>query len=347
MLHGEYFMKMTGKFTKSYENILEERASNSSLELIKSETDFTEIIKSESIPEMISKAQAMVPAIHKKMMLEPEGLPEQFKEKWLKTVDEARHSMEIVPQRRTLTEKTMAVLQSNRHPTASAKFHQANLEQATYAGMLIDLQFNYMEDKIKLEERFYKYQQKMKQLEDLKALEEDVFLLEKELQREQIALVKDAMGLAGTQTRMQNMREEIAEWSDLKQELYQEAQAAGEIWSPDAIDGSAGLQEIPLVLRHFQNFLIQVQQPEGSDISSVLNIQGLCLTAFQNGLKKQKLGLYVASLSIDQIKLLWKSLYGIDVEIERIPGFIMMKSNNFNYIFPETFAAWNDLHKPV
>ena len=341
-------MKMTGNFTKSYEQILEEQKTGTSKELIKVTPDTTAIIRAGSVTDMIKLAHEMIPDLNKKMIGDTEGLPAVFQEKWLATVDEALHSMETVPQRRTLTEKKLAVLQTNRHPTASAKFHQAKLEQASYTGQLVDLQFSYQDSKIKMEERLYKFEKNMEKLKRKQEAGDDTFLLEKKLEREKIALVKMAMDLAGTQNRMQNIREEIAEWTDIKALLYQEAEQAGEFWSPNTIDGEEGYQEISLVLRHFQNFIMQVQQGDGGDISSVLNIQGLCLTAFEDGLKSNKLGLYLAKLPDSHIILMWKKLYGIDIVVERGDGFLVIRRDDTNVlVLPTSIANWKKMQERV
>lgn len=339
-------MKLTGEFTKSYEEILKDRKEGKSTELVKVEPTELILKQSHSVTEMVKAAHEVMPAVHKKILMDEEGLPEVFKEKWLASIEDGQHAMEIVPQRRTLSEKSLAVLQVNRFITPGARFHQANLEQASYTGQLIDLNLNYQTSKIELEEKLYKYQKKMEKLEKAKEADEDTFLLEKKMQKEQIALVRMAMDLAGTQKRMQNLREEIAEWTDIKEKLYKEAMDSGEIWSPDTVDGPAGLQEIPLVLRHIQNFLIQIQHGEGSDISSVLNIQGLVLTAFENGLKENKLGLYLDKLPEAQIQLVWKHLYGTNIQVQKLDGFMVINTNNSQLIFPTTLQNWENMRNP-
>jgi hypothetical protein len=338
---------------KKYEDILETRKNNETQSLMKIETvDERALTEVKSVEEALALAGNYVPAVQKKILASEIGLPAERKEKWLKTIDENLHDMEIVPQRRTMTEKKLAVLQTNRHPTAGAKFHQAVLESSAYAGMLMSEVLSYEKQKIKLEKKFYFYKKKVEELEQKKEQGEDTFILEKNLEIKRLTLTQDIIDLKNSEKSLQNKREELIEWSELKEELYREAMAKNEIWSPDAVDGEAGLQEIPLILRHFQNFIILKTQPAesgGGDISSVLNIEGLALTAFEEGLKKNKLGLYVSQLKDEHIKILWLHLYGKQVEIKRIPSYILFgfDDGTSDMCFPTNLNNWQEFNKII
>ncbi len=257
---------------------------------------------------------------------------------------EALHSIEIVPNRRTKTEKTLAVLQSNRHVTAGAQFHQANLEQSVYTGQLLDNNLGLKSAKIELEKMLYKYNKKKENIVQMQLSGVDAFLEEKNLELYQLKVVKKIMELKGAQSRNQMLRDEIQEWSEIKEELYQDAQNAGEVWSSEGVD-EGGSQEVPLALRHFQNFLIQAQQPDGGDISSVLNIQGLALTAFKVGMRTNKLGMFLCQLSDPQISLMWEKLYGKNVEVIRSDELITfhLKDDQSYLTFPVTVASYNKM----
>jgi hypothetical protein len=329
---------------KKYEEILEKRRSNDTQSLIKIEpVDERALTEVKSVEEALALASSFVPAVQKKILASEIGLPTEKKEQWLKTIDESMHDMEIVPQRRTMTEKKLAVLQSNRHPTASAKFHQAVLESSSFAGMLMSEVLSYEKQKIKLEKKFYLYKKKVKELEDRQAKGEDTFILEKNLEIKRLDLTQDIISLKNLEKSLQNKREELMEWSELKEDLYNEAMAKNEFWSPDSVDGPEGFQEVPLVLRHLQNFIILKQQPGevSSDISSVLNIEGLALTAVENGLKSNKLGFYFKDLSDDHIKLIWACIYGQQIEVKRDERFIFIALENDKVlVLPTTLESY-------
>lgn len=327
--------------TKKYKDILEEKSDSQAL--IKIDIDQAALTKVKSVDEALAVADKFVPALQKKVLMSEIGLPEEKREKWLATIDESLHAMSIVPTRRTMTEKTAAVLQQNRFPTASAKFHQAVLESSTFAGILIQETFDYETAKLRLEKKFYKYQ---KQLKELQRLQEDpnadTFLLEKDLDIKRIALTKEVINLKNLQNQLQNKREELIEWSEIKKELYEEANANGEIWSPDAIDGEAGLQEIPMAMRHLLNYVILKQNPSDGDISSVLNIEGLALTAMREGMRKGKLGFYLKDLTEEQVKVIFLGIYGWHVDIQQIDGFVSYTNiaTKEQLVFPTTLENW-------
>lgn len=330
---------------KTYEEILKEQNENKNTDLIKIDIDRNALINVKNIDEALAVANKFVPELQKQVFTSEVGLPAEKKQQWLKTIDESMHAMEIVPQRRTMTEKLSAVLQQNRFPTAAAKFHQAVLESSSYAGMLLDETFGYEEFKIKLEKKFYKYQKKLQELQKKQDEGEDTFILEKDLDILKLRLTKEIISLKHMEKGLQNKREELMEWSEIKKELYQEAMQNGEIWSPDAIDGDVGFQEIPLALRHLQNFLILKQNPSDGDISSVLNIEGLALTAVRQGMKTNRLGLYISSLNDEQISLIFKYIYGWDVVLQRPNGFLVINHGENQMIFPTTLETFNLIKK--
>ncbi len=332
---------------KTYEQILEERLNGTSTELVKVDLDSKALTKAQTVDEALALAKDFTPILNKKLLCSEVGLPEDRREKWLATVDESLHAMQIAPSRRTITEKRLAVLQANRHPTSGARFHQSVLESSVQAGQLMESIFGYEEGKIRLEKKLYKYKKKQEKLEAMAARGDDTFLFEKDLEIQRLRLTKEIMALKGSEQNMQSLREELMEWSDIKTELYQEAMAKGEVWSPDAVDGQVGFQEIPLVLRFFTNYLTLKQNPSEGDISSVLNIEGLCLTGMQDGMKTNKLGLYMSPLSDDQIQVIFEGIYGWKTEIRRIPNFLMIKNlgSGQELIYPTTFEMWENMQK--
>ncbi len=335
---------------KKYEEIVSEKVENTATGLMilpkVDENKLVPLINARNTQELVVAAKNFFPDFHVATLAEA-NVAIGKEDKWLATVDEAFHSLETLPQIRTLTEKKLSVLQQNRHPTASSKFHQSKLEQGVFTSQLLANQKDIKISKIKLEKMLYLYGKRKDIIEKMISKDEDTFIKEKNLELFKIKIMDLISEIVGLYKRNEHLSQEIMEWSDIKDQLYKEAQADGEIWSPDEIDGDAGYQEISLVIRHFQNFLIQIQQPDGSDISSVLNIQGLCLTAFQNGLKTNKLGIYFKGLSDEQISLLWKHLYGIEVAIGRTDDFMLIKSAKQEYVFPLNVQMWNKVQEKL
>ncbi len=328
---------------KTYKEILDNKENKK--ELIRIDIDQTALTKVKNIDEALALADQFIPHLQKKILTSEMGLSSDKRDQWLSVVDESMHAMEIVPQRRTITEKTQAVLQQNRFPTASAKFHQAVLESSAYTGMIIDETFSYETSKLKLEKKFYKYQKQLEKLQNRQSAGEDTFLEEKDLEIKKILLTKEIMSLKASERAIQNKREELIEWSNIKKELYDEAMANNEIWSPDSIDGDAGLQEVSLAQRHLGNYVILKQNPSEGDISSVLNIEGLALTAVREGMKKNKLGLYINLMTDEQIEVIFLGIYGWNVAVERKEGFIGIKNLSTEQIlvYPTTLAIWQQM----
>jgi hypothetical protein len=326
---------------KKFKEILEEQNSETQ-DLTPAKINVNALTQAKSVDEALALATDFVPQLNKKLLSSEVGLPIEKKEKWLKTIDESLHATEIAPQRRTMTEKTASVLQQNRFPTAGAKFHQAILESSVYTYQLIDETFAYEEKKLELEKDFYNYQKNAANLEERQGRGLDTFLEERDLAIEKLKLTKAIMSLKSQEKSLQNKREELMEWSDIKKDLYQEAVMNKEIWSPDTIDGDVGLQEIPLAMRHLQNFLMLKQNPSEGDISSVLNIEGLALTAIKQGMKNGRLGLYMSQMSEAQIKLVFLHIFGWDVLVVRADGKICISDEYKGVLleYPETLDGF-------
>lgn len=327
---------------KTYEQILEERrAGTGSKDTGLVKVDHTSLIQAKDMTEMLKLADELVPQVNKSLMLNEVGLPAERREQWLATVDDALHAQEILPRRRTKTEKNLAVLQSNRHPTAGAKFHQAVLEQGTYTGIFMDESFKYQTEKIKFEKDLYYYNKKLEKLENWRHLGKDTFILEKNIELMRVKLAKQVMTLKGIEAQIQNVREELIEWRDIKEKLFKQAEAEGEFWSPNANDGDIGYQELPLVLRHFQNYVALKSQPDGSDISSALNIEGLAATAMTEGISNGKLGIYLYKLTDQQIKIVFGGLYNKNIDVVRYEDHISFVLDGGEAMtFPITQAGW-------
>lgn len=331
---------------KKYEDIITERIQGKDTGLMVlprvDENKLVPLISARNTQELVKAAQDFFPEFHVSTLAES-NVAVGKEAKWLATVDEAFHAMETLPQIRTLTEKKLAVLQTNRHPTASARFHQSKTEQGVYVAQMLAVQKDIKIAKIKLEKMLYTYGKRRDALQTAQEANEDTFIQEKNLELYKIKVMDLISEIVGMHKRSEILGQEIMEWSDIKSDLYKEAQEAGEMWSPDEQDGEVGYQEVSLVLRHFQNFLMQIQAGEGSDISSILNIQGLCLTAFQSGMKSNKLGIYMKSLADEQIALLWKHLYGIDVTVQRNNEFMLVSSKDNQYVFPVSLELWQKM----
>jgi len=232
-----------------------------------------------------------------------------------------------------MSEKRGSVLQANRHPTAAAKFHQAKLEQAAYVGMYMELTYSYKEGKIELEKLLYKRQKLQDKIADLQATNKDSFLLEKKLELLEIKIVKATGTLDSLLGQAKEHRKEVEEWSILKQEAYQEAQNNNELWSPDEIDNAEGSQEIGLARRHLMNYLMLLNNGNDGDISSVLNIEGLCLTAIQEAVKSTKLGMILVALSDEQIDTIWQRIFGHKAEVSRTNLTLTLRYGNQSMTF--------------
>lgn len=326
---------------KKFKEILEEQFSENK-DLTPAVVNVNALTQAKSVDEALALATEFVPQLNKKLLSSEVGLPIEKKEKWLKTIDESLHATEIAPQRRTMTEKTASVLQQNRFPTAGAKFHQAVLESSVYTYQLIDETFSYEEKKLELEKDFYKYQKNEAKVREMQEKGQDSFLEERDLAIEKLKLTKAIMALKGSEKALQNKREELMEWSDIKKDLYQEAMMNKEIWSPDTIDGDVGLQEIPLAMRHLQNFLMLKQNPSEGDISSVLNIEGLALTAIKQGMKNGRLGLYMSQMSDAQIQLVFLHIFGWNVNLQRVGEILIIEDleKGVHLEYPTSLAAF-------
>jgi hypothetical protein len=329
----------------TYEEILQNRSSN--LPSVITETH-PQLTLSGDATSLVEHAHQIVPQLQREMFANKDlllGINEEEQQKWLSLSQEAMHAVRTVPKRRTMSEKRGSVLQANRHPTAASKFHQAKLEQAAYIGQYMDLTYSYKEGKIELEKLLYKRKKLEAKINDYQMTNKDSFLLEKKLELLDIKIVKATSSLNGCLDQAAEFRKEIEEWSILKQEAYQEAQNNNELWSPDEIDNVEGSQEIGLARRHLMNYLMLLNNGDNGDISSVLNIEGLCLTAIQEAVKSTKLGMILVALSDEQIDMIWQRIFGHKSEVNRTNMTITLRYGNQYMTFLTGATQFRELMK--
>ena len=104
---------------------------------------------------------------------------------------------------------------------------------------------------------------------------------------------------------------ELLEWSKIKEEEFAAALINNEAFDPN--DANYG-QFIHLAKRFFQNYLNTHTTNADATTSDVLNIDGLCLTALNIGIKNNLLGKMFEGFSQDHIRFILKGIYGVDVE---------------------------------
>lgn len=303
----------------TYEEILKLRSSDLPA-VIETQPQLALVATSGDATSLVESAAKIIPQLQREMFANKDlllGVSDEEQKKWLSLSNEAMHAVRTIPRRRTMSEKRGSVLQANRHPTAAAKFHQAKFEQAAYIGMYMDLTYSYKEQKIELEKLLYRRKKLQDKIEEYVTTGKDSFLLEKKLELLDIKIVKCTTSLDSCLSQAKEHRKEIEEWSILKQEAYEEAQRNNELWSPDEIDNVEGSQEIGLARRHLMNYLMLLNNGDNGDISSVLNIEGLCITAIQEGIKSSKLGLILVALSDEQINVIWQRVFGHKAEASR------------------------------
>lgn len=305
----------------TYEEILRRRDKSNNLPaLLDTRPQLGLIASSGDANSLVASASKVMPKLQREMIANEDlllGLSTEEKTKWLALTEEAVHATKTMPRRRTMSEKRGSVLQQNRFPTAASKFHQAKFEQAAYVGMYMEQTYSYKEQKIELEKSLYRRQKLEDRIAEYGLSNKDTFLLEKKLELLEIKIVKAITSLDACLVQANEYRKEIEEWSILKQECYQEAQNTGEMWSPDEIDNLEGLQEVALARRHLTNYLMLLNNGENGDISSVMNIEGLALTAIREGVKSTKLGLILDGLSDEQTDAVWQRVYGRKSDIKR------------------------------
>jgi len=289
--------------------------------------DFKEKVLSNDLQE--------IPALNVDLILFNDSIKKETREQLATIKDELVHGYKIVPRRRTDCEKRISVLQDNRFTTHGAKFFQANLEQQVHQQNLVGLTLDIEETNIELEKLLYEYKKlenkidliksKQKNNQDKPAIVDnineeafafnreldEVFLLEKDLQLLLIKIRKKVIQLKEQKMNAENESLELLEWSRIKEEEFANAIAKNEAFNPE--DPNYG-QFINLAKRFFQNYLTAHATNSDATTSDVLNIDGLCLTALNTGIKYNLLDKMFEGFSEESIQFIWKGIYGIDVE---------------------------------
>lgn len=321
---------------KKYEDILEERHAPDRDEKIGKElmalvpvNQNTSLIVQNFGGKKLSKDLREVPEIDAKLALSSDAVSEHTKKQLAVITDELVQGYYAAPRRRTDLEKKMSVLQANRFTTNAACWHQANLEQFVQSNNLIDGVLNYERDKIKLQKMFLKHEKLSQRIEKKIASGKDATNDQLDLQLLEIEMRRKISLLKSARVGIESTANELIEWSNIKEEKYQEAVAAGEHFDTD--DVNAG-QEIPLAQRFFQNYIMAHKTaPDGASTSDILNIDGLALSAMKFGMKNGTLGKMMETLGDEQIQYIFAGIYGVDVHVVRqgsLPIIIANKADN-------------------
>ncbi len=278
--------------------------------------------------QVLDKISDIIPYAASNLILANEAIPEQKREALARITDELTTDLYTVQRRRSDIEKRMSVLQDNRFTTAAAKFHQAKLESTVQWGNCVNNSLNIEKQKIKLEKLKYKYDKNKAKILEGRQKGEDTFLLEKKVQLLAIEITEQLIILKSSQIEADSLASELLEWSELKDQLYKEAEESNEQWNPEDVNEG---QDIFLSQRFFQNFLVAHQSGNDGQTSDIINIDGLASGAIKSGIKNGFLGKVFENFNDDQIKFIWLNLCGYNIDVIRqnnLPVAILNKSNN-------------------
>lgn len=325
---------------KSYREIMEEK-TNPELKLLGAGKELslstihenTALITSELekglTKEVLDKISDIIPYAASNLIVSNTAIPDEKRQALAKITNELTTDLYTVQRRRSDIEKRQSVLQDNRFTTAAAKFHQAKLESTVQWGNCISNALSIEKCKIKLEKLKYKYDRSKQKILKYKEEGKETFFLEKKVQLLAIEITEELIGLKGAQIEAEVLADELLEWSQLKDELYREAEASGEHWNPENVNEG---QEIFLSRRFFNNFIIAHQSaPDSVSTSDILNIDGLASGALKAGLKNGTLGKMWEDFSDEQIQFMVNKLLGYQCDVvrqNRLPVAILNKVNN-------------------
>jgi len=286
--------------------------------------------------QVLSKDLQEIPALNVDLILHNNSINPELRNKLSLIKDELVHGYHIVPRRRTDCEKRISVLQDNRFTTHGSKFFQANLEQQVHQQNLVGVTLEIEEINIELEKLLYEYKKLENKIEKSKVnkkyndeasevLEkgsdqeiyafdkstDEIFLLEKDLQILSIKIRKKLVQLKEQKMNAENESLELLEWSKIKEEEFALALFANEAFDPNDVNYG---QYVHLAKRFFYNYLNTHTTNADATTSDVLNIDGLCLTALNVGIKHNLLGQMFDGFSEDQIKFIWNGIFGQELD---------------------------------
>lgn len=284
--------------------------------------------------QALSKDLKEIPGLGMELILHNESISPEIREQLALIKDEMIHGYHVQQRRRTDCEKRISVLQDNRFTTHGSKFFQANLEQQVHGQSLVGLTLEIEETNIDLEKLMFEYKKLENKISQIKYDSEiknlnknedqlskevfvfskerdELFLLEKDLQLLSIKIRRKLTQLKEQKMNAENESLELLEWSKIKEEEFALALMAGEAFNPE--DANYG-QFIHLAKRFFQNYLTTHTTNADATTSDVLNIDGLCLTALNIGRKNNLLDKMFEGFSFDEIKFIWKGIYGQIIE---------------------------------
>lgn len=307
---------------KKYEDIIQERHTPEQDEKINKEllalipvNQNTSLVVKNFAGQKLSKDLREVPEGDAKLALCSDAVSDHTKKKLAIISDELVQGYYSVPRRRTNLEKKMSVLQKNRFTTNGAVWHQANLEQLVQSNNLVDGVLNYERDKLKLQKMFNKHEKLSQKIQKKIDLNKDVVNDQLDLQLLEIEMRRKISALKNARVGIESTANELLEWSEIKEDKYKEALAAGEYFSTEDINAG---QEISLAQRFFQNYIIAHKTATDSvSTSDILNIDGLALSAMDFGIKNGTLGKMMEDLQDEQINFLFGGIYGTEVQIIR------------------------------
>ncbi len=285
----------------------------------------------------LSKDLKEIPELNVELLLHNDSISSESRSALALIKDELVHGYHVMPRRRTDCEKRISVLQDNRFTTHGSKFFQANLEQQVHQQNLVNLTLEIEETNIELEKLMYEYKKIEAKIENIlnsqkKCFEnqplkentqkeddlfvidkntDNLFLNKKELQLLSIKIRRKLSQLKEQKMNAENTALELLEWSKIKEEEFAAALINNEAFDPN--DANYG-QFIHLAKRFFQNYLNTHTTNADATTSDVLNIDGLCLTALNIGIKNNLLGKMFEGFSQDHIRFILKGIYGVDVE---------------------------------
>lgn len=291
----------------------------------------------------LSKDLREIPGLGMDLVLHNDSIPVELRSQLALIKDEMVHGYHVQQRRRTDCEKRISVLQDNRFTTHGSKFFQANLEQQVHGQSLVAITLEIEETNIELEELMFKYKQLENEIVDVKTEEikaanrgigsdktfvfnkekDRLFPLEKELQRLSIKIRRKLTQLKEQKMNAENESLELLEWSKIKEEEFALAMMKNEAFSSE--DANYG-QFIHLAKRFFKNYITTHTTNADATTSDVLNIDGLCLTALNVGIKNNLLDKMFDTFSEDEIKFIFRGIYGQEIEFVNENGKRLLKN---------------------
>ena len=286
--------------------------------------------------QKISKDLNEIPSLNVDLLLHNDSIGENTRKELSYIKEELIHGYNILSRRRTDCEKRISVLQDNRFTTHGSKFFQANLEQQVHQQNLLGITLDIEESNIEIEKLIYQYKKIENKLFNLSINKkqntlldkekndsnsdvfvfdketDDIFLNEKELQLLSIKIRKKLSQLKEQKMNAENEAKELLEWSKIKEEEFSLALLNNEAFDPQ--DQNYG-QFIHLAKRFFQNYINAHTTNADATTSDILNIDGLCLTALNIGMKNNLLDKMFEGFTEKQIQFIFNGIYGKNIQL--------------------------------